>query len=58
MQIKLMRTYSASGYAALLCLAVSGLDETELIITENELKQSKEIYILKVKGFSMNANID
>ena len=53
-----MCTYSASRYVAPLCLVISGLDETELIMTENELKQSKGIYILKIEGFSMHTNID
>ena len=35
MRIKLMCTCSASGHAAPLCLVISGLDESELIMTDD-----------------------
>jgi len=57
-RIKMMCTYSASGYAAPLCLVVSGLDETELIMTDEELERSRGIYVMKIEGFSMHASID
>ena len=57
-RVKLMTTYVASGYAAPLCLVVSRLDKSELIMTEEELRNSSGIYVLNVEGFSMNSNID
>ena len=58
MRIKLMRTCSASGHAALLSLVVSGLDESELIMTDDELKDYKGMYVMKIEGFSMHSSID
>ena len=37
-RIKMICTYSASGYTAPLCLVVSGLDKTKLIMTDKELE--------------------
>ena len=58
MRLKFMTIYSASSYAAPLCLVVSGLDENELIMTNEELKESKCIFVLKVEGFSMHSGVD
>ena len=58
MRLKFMTTYSASGYTAPLCLVVSGLNENELIMTDEELKESKGIFVLKVKEFSMHSSAD
>ena len=58
MRVKLMTTYAASGYAAPLCLVVSKLDESELIMTKEELSNSNGICVLKVEGFSMHSDID
>ena len=58
MRVKLMCTYSASGCAAPLCLVVSGLDDSELIMTDDELKKSRGMYVMKIEGFSMHSSID
>ena len=42
MRIKLMRTFSESGCAATFCLVASGLDESELIMTDDELKELRK----------------
>ena len=58
MRIKLMATYTAAGYAAPLCAVVSGLDENKLIMTDEELKESKGIFVLKDEGLSMHSGVD
>ena len=58
MILKFIITYLASGYATPLCLVISGLNENELIMTDEELKESKGIFVLKVKGFSMHSGAD
>ena len=58
MHVKFMCTYSASSLSVQLCLVVSGLEETELKMTDKELKLSKRIFILEIKSFSMHSNID
>ena len=58
MRIKLMCTCSASGCATPLCLVVSGLDDSELIMTDDELKESRGTHVMKIEGFSMHSSID
>ena len=58
MRLKFITTYSASGYTAPLCLIASDLDENKLIMTDEELKESKGIFVLKVKEFSMHSSAD
>ena len=53
-----MTSYTAAGYAALLCLVVSGLNEKESIMTNEELKESRGIYVLKVEGLSIHSTVD
>ena len=53
-----MTSYTAADYATLLCLAISGLNKNELIITDEELKESRRIYVLKVEGLSMHSGVD
>ena len=57
-RVKLINAYTASGYATLLCLVVSSLNNTELIMTKKELKEWSRICVLKVTGFSIHSNID
>ena len=45
MRIKMTGTYGASGIAAPICLNVSGLDENELIMTDEQLSASKGIFL-------------
>ena len=42
MRIKLITSYTAADYAALLCLVVSSLSENELIMTDEKLKNLGE----------------
>ena len=58
MRVKFTCTFSASSYSAPLCLTVSGLSDTELIMTDDELHKSKGMFALKIEGFSMHSNTD
>ena len=53
-----MTACSSSGYSAPLCLIARGLHENELMMTDEELKESKGVFALKVKGFSMRSSAD
>ena len=57
-RIKLMHTFSSSGQPAPLCLVASGLDETELIMTDDELEQSRGIHVMQIEGFYVHASMD
>ena len=48
-RMKLMCACSASGHAAPLCLVSSGLDETELIVTDNELEKCQGAHVMKIE---------
>ena len=58
LRVKFMTNFSATACAAPLCLVVSGLSENELIMTDEELKDSHGIFVLKVEGLSMHSNTD
>ena len=58
MRVKFMCTHIASGCSAPLCLVVSGLSENELLMTDEELKESRGTFVLKIEGFSMHSNTD
>ena len=57
MIIKLITTYTGTGCAAPLCAAVRGLNENELLITNEELKESKGMFVLKVEGLSAHRGV-
>ena len=49
---------SVSGHTTLLYLVVSGLDESELIMTDDELKEHRGMCVMKIEGFSVNSSTD
>ena len=51
MMIKLLTSYTAAGYA-------TRLSEDELIMTNEELKESRGIHVLKVDDLSMHSRVD
>ena len=51
-RVKLSFTILASGHMADLCVVVSGLDEKELPMTEDELIRTKGIKVIKVPGLN------
>ena len=53
MQIKMTTTHGASSMSGPMCIAISGLDETELIMSDEELKNRRGIFVLKVQGFTV-----
>ena len=53
-----MCTCSVSSLSAPLCLVVSCLDETELVMTNEDLKNSQGMFVLKIEGFSVHSNVD
>ena len=53
-----MCTNSAIRRAAPLCLVASCLDESELIMTNDELKESKGTRVVKIEGFSAHSSMD
>ena len=58
MRIKFIYGSTASEYAALLCLVVSGLSKNKLAMTDEELKNLKGIYMIEIEGFLIHLNTD
>ena len=53
-----MHTRSASVHAATFYLVVSVLNESEIITTDEELKESRDTHDMKIDGFSTRSIID
>ena len=52
MRIKMTTTHGAGGISGPICITVSGLDETELLMPDDELISRRGIFVIKVQGLT------
>ena len=53
MRVKMTTTHGASGTSAPMCITVSGLDETELFMSDDELVKRRGMFLIKVQGLTV-----
>ena len=58
MRVKLTTTHTTSRMSPPIFVVVSGLDRNQLKIPESKFEKCKGIYVLKVKGLSINSSSD
>ena len=51
-------SHSASGASAPICITISGLDESKLMLSEEELERTKGVFILKIQGLTASGATD
>ena len=49
-------THGASSMSGPMCTTVSGLDETELIMSDDTLKKQRGIFVVKVQGLTIDGS--
>ena len=54
MRIKKTTWHSAAGQSASLLMTVNGLDESELIMTEEEFEKHKGTFVVRIQGLTVN----
>ena len=58
MRIKMTTTHGGSGISGPICITVSGLDDTELLFSDDELIRRRGIFVIKVQGLTVAGAIN